>query len=83
MNKDFLKASLLSYCQRLTTSSDGVVVRKYRNWKGEVSLRTILPIQTYFEKHNEFHGDNAWILLCWDFDKQEFRDYSLFDFINE
>lgn len=83
MNKEVFKEFLLPFCQTLPKGSPGAVTRKYRNWKGEVSERNIIPLQIYFEEHNEYHGDNVWIMLAWDLDKKDFRDFDIFSFINE
>ena len=66
----------------LTTESPGVIQKRYRNYKGEESLRTLLPMSLVFDKENAYHGANVWIITAWDLDKQATRDFCLTDFLD-
>lgn len=50
----------------------------YRNWRGEVGQRRILPRQIEF-KATEWHPEPQWIMHAWDLDKKEWRDFALKD----
>jgi len=67
--------------ENLTPTSVGVIQKKYRNYKGEESLRTFFPHKLRFDLTNEWHGDNVWILNAWDLDKKDYRDFCLIDFL--
>ncbi len=53
---------------------------KYRNWKGEIGVRTIFPDETWFG-FTEFHPTPQFLMKAWDVDKQAFRDFALMDII--
>lgn len=52
---------------------------RYKNWRGEVSNRSILPVGTLERKATEYHPEPQWIMRAWDFDKQAYRDFALAD----
>ncbi len=53
----------------------------YRNWKGVVSERVIIPLE-YQYKESEWHGDGKHhILRALDVEKEESRDFLLRDMI--
>jgi len=70
----------------VTTETEGVVTRLYKNWKGKVAERTILPVSIVF-KYSEYHcktpEDKVWIIEAYDLDKKAMRDFCMDDFINE
>ena len=50
---------------------------KYVNWKGEVGIRRVIPIQPKFEV-NEFHGSEPlWLLKAYDLDKGAIRYFDM------
>lgn len=51
----------------------------YTNWKGETSLRTVIPTQVPVWGSTEHHPEPQWLLGVWDVDKQEARTYALAD----
>ena len=53
----------------------------YKNWKGEVSIRTTVPISIKFEE-NEYHKPAQWLLHGYDLDKESLRTYALKDISN-
>jgi len=57
---------------------DVAVKVMYKNYKGEVGLRTIFPLQIYMGK-NEYHSGEQWLMKVWDVDKNAYRDYALRD----
>ena len=59
-----------------------VVHKRYRNYKGEVAMRHFIPHSIRFDKYNEWHGNNVWILKAMDVEKNDFRDFSLQDFLD-
>lgn len=50
----------------------------YRNWKGEVSVRRVVPMQMYFGS-TPFHKEGQWLLPAYDLDKKEWRTFALKD----
>ena len=53
---------------------------KYKNWKGKIGVRNVLPIKLWFG-HTEFHTEDQWILKAWDLDKKDYRDFAVKDII--
>ncbi len=51
---------------------------KYKNWRGETSLRTVLPIEIWYGK-TEWHPIEQWFMKAIDSDKGEERDFALVD----
>jgi hypothetical protein len=51
---------------------------KYKNWKGEVSIRTMIPIEVKFCS-TEWHTEEQWIMFAHDVSKGEIRGFALRD----
>lgn len=51
---------------------------KYKNWKGEIGMRNIIPMNI-FHGSTEFHKEEQWLLKVWDLDKKDYRTYALKD----
>lgn len=51
---------------------------RYRNWRGEESIRTAVPISIDFGT-TEYHPEPQWIMSAYDEDKQAHRDFALAD----
>lgn len=51
------------------------VVFTYKNYKGEVATRTVIPSRTYFGS-TSFHPEPQWLLEAWDLDKDEPRTFA-------
>ena len=51
----------------------------YRNWRGEVSERNIVPQSVWFGA-TEWHPEPQWLLSALDTDKGAARDFALADF---
>lgn len=49
---------------------------KYRNHRGEVAVRDIVPTHMWFGS-NEWHTEEQWIVEAYDRDKKEYRSFSL------
>ena len=54
------------------------ITMTYRNWRGEISRRTIQPWGVRFDA-TDWHPEPQWLLEAWDFDKQAVRDFALAD----
>lgn len=52
----------------------------YKNYKGVVSERTVLPIKIYYGL-TEYHREICYIIHCFDLDKKQYRDFKLTDII--
>ena len=51
---------------------------KYKNYRGEVSVRTIIPKNIFFGK-TDYHKEEQWLLKVWDVEKNSERVYALKD----
>lgn len=54
----------------------------YTNWKGETSIRNIIPQEIYFGS-TEWHKEEQWLLQAIDADKDAMRTFAMseIDFI--
>ncbi len=59
---------------------DTIMTLPYTNYKGETKIRRVVPVNVKYED-NKYHG-KTWILVCFDVDKQEIREYDLVQMIN-
>lgn len=50
----------------------------YKNWKGKVSYRNIIPEKIEF-KSTEWHKEEQWILEAFDIDKNDMRGFAIKD----
>ncbi|HEY5563409.1 MAG TPA: hypothetical protein VIK72_16945 [Clostridiaceae bacterium] len=53
---------------------------KYKNWEGEVGVRTIIPLKVLYG-HTDFHKTDQWLMDVWDIDKDAPRTYAILDII--
>lgn len=53
---------------------------KYKNWKGETSIRIIIPEQIHYG-HTAYHPQDQWLLDVWDIEKDAQRTYSMMNII--
>ena len=51
---------------------------RYKNWKGEIEERHVIPIRVWFG-HTEWHPDDGWLMTAWDLDKYAERSFSMTD----
>jgi len=63
-----------------TKSSDNPLKVKYKNWKGEVGVRTIIPASVWYG-HTEYHKTDQWLMDVWDIGKNDLRTYAMLDII--
>lgn len=49
----------------------------YTNYKGQTSIRNVIPIEIAFEACPEHGPDAHWVLYCWDLDKLAYRTFLL------
>ena len=63
-------------------STNQILRFKYRNYKGEISVRSVTPIRTIV-KRSPYHknGEPCWIMVAIDLDKNAIRDFALHDII--
>ena len=50
----------------------------YENYKGEESIRHVLPLRTWYGS-TEYHPEKQWFIKVYDLDKKAIRDYTLND----
>jgi predicted DNA-binding transcriptional regulator YafY len=50
----------------------------YTNWRGELALRTAIPIKIWFGQ-TSWHPEEQWFIRAFDVDKGEERDFALVD----
>ena len=53
---------------------------KYKNWRSEVAVRTIIPQKKYWGK-TEWHPHEQWLLKVWDVEKNAERIYAFDDIL--
>jgi predicted DNA-binding transcriptional regulator YafY len=53
---------------------------RYRNWRGELSLRRIVPDHIWFGA-TEWHPEHQWLLDALDLDKGERRSFAILDIV--
>lgn len=53
----------------------------YRNWRGEVGWREIVPGSIYWG-HSEWHPEDQWLLRAWDRGKSATRDFAVADILH-
>lgn len=53
--------------------------RKYKNHRGEVTLRTFIPLRIEYGV-TEHHKETQWFLHTFDMDKKDYRTFALNDF---
>jgi predicted DNA-binding transcriptional regulator YafY len=55
-----------------------IIKIKYTNWRGESSIRSILPIELWYG-NTKWHNEDQWFLKAIDIDKDEERDFAVVD----
>jgi hypothetical protein len=50
----------------------------YKNWRGEVSAREIIPISVRYG-NNDYHKEDQWLLLCTDAKTGKPREFAMKD----
>ena len=51
---------------------------KYSNYRGEVAIRTVIPLELYWGQ-TEYHLEDQWLLKVWDVEKNAERVYAFKD----
>ena len=51
---------------------------KYKNYRGEVGVRSIIPMEIYWGQ-TEYHPHDQWLLKVWDVEKDAERIYAFKD----
>lgn len=64
-------------CEKHATQEP--VALTYTNWRGETSVRSIIPRGVWFGS-TEWHPEPQWLLRAWDTEKDAERDFALKDF---
>lgn len=63
-----------------THSTEKQITVRYKNYRGEVAVRTIIPIEgSLFWGQTEYHPHDQWLLKVWDVEKNAERIYALCD----
>lgn len=57
---------------------DAAIKLIYKNWRGEISERKIIPLSVFWGE-NKFHKGEQWLMKVFDLDKKDYRTYSLKD----
>ncbi len=60
-----------------TLTSKGRVTITYKNWKGEISDRLIMPERIYYGKCEPWHKEEQWLLQAWDVEKKAYRTFAM------
>jgi predicted DNA-binding transcriptional regulator YafY len=53
---------------------------RYRNWRGEVSVRRVLPETIWFGA-TEWHPEHQWLMDAVDLDRDEMRSFAIKDIV--
>jgi len=53
---------------------------KYKNWKGEIGIRNIVPLFMRYG-NTKYHKEDQWLMDVWDVDKDTERTYAMMDII--
>ena len=67
-------------CQEAEIPFEKTVKVKYKNWRSEVAVRTIIPQEKYWGK-TEWHPHEQWLLKVWDVEKNAERIYAFDDIL--
>ncbi len=51
---------------------------QYKNYRGEVGIRSIIPMEIYWGQ-TEYHPHDQWLLKVWDVEKNAERIYAFKD----
>lgn len=51
---------------------------KYKNYKGEIGIRNIIPVGVYYG-HTNFHHKDQWLMEVYDVEKDAPRTYAMLD----
>jgi hypothetical protein len=72
---------VLGPAQMVNLPSSREVSILYRNWKGEVAWRRIVPLSISFES-SQWHPVPQWIMRALDIDKEAERSFAIADIQN-
>ena len=61
--------------------ADHEVVILYRNWRGEIANRTILPKSVYYGS-SQWHSEEQWLLVADDLEKNAERHFAMKDILS-
>lgn len=64
--------------QPVNVSAEQVVCIRYRNYRGEIAVRRVLPSRVWFGA-TSWHPEPQWILDALDIDKDAARSFALQD----
>lgn len=62
-------------------AAEQVVTVRYRNYRGEVAVRKIVPTGKLWFGKTEYHPHDQWLMQVWDCEKGAYRDYALQDIL--
>jgi hypothetical protein len=60
------------------TSNDAPITMTYRNYRGEVAQRTVVPTRIWFGS-TDWHPEPGWLMSAYDLEKGSDRDFALAD----
>lgn len=61
-------------------TAEQVVTVRYKNYRGEVAIRKIVPTKLFWGK-TEYHPHEQWLMTVWDCERNAYRDYALQDIL--
>ena len=53
---------------------------KYKNWKGKISNRIVIPIAIWYG-NSDFHDGTQWFLKAYDYKKDAERNFAIKDIL--
>lgn len=66
--------------QKLSTNTSKRIKFKYKNYRNEISWRTIEPIEIRFGS-TEWHNEPQWLLRAFDIEKDAEREFAIKDIL--
>jgi len=67
-------------CPHYVPCSSTPLKVKYKNWKGEIGIRNIIPQNIYYSS-TEYHKEDQWLMNVWDVEKDAPRTYAMMDIL--
>ena len=77
---EFLKKAFDYTLNEKSTQEEPPIKYIYKNWKGEIGVRTIYPLDISYGS-NEYHTEPTYLLRAWDLDKKAIRTFDMSELI--
>lgn len=71
---------MFRYLEGSDKELDNPIEITYKNWKGVISNRIVVPITLWYGE-SDFHKGNQWFLKAYDINKLDNRDFAIKDIL--